>query len=168
MSRKPPFTPNIDGSFAVNLSENERTLLRELPGEMLRLLDEKDDDRSTFRLFPRAYDDDLGRQVEYDRLMRDDLQERHIEALDVLSASAEAANVSLEQLDTWARALNLIRLVLGTRLDVDASTTEKSFPKGSPIAATFAMYAYLGELQEHAVDALSRSLPPSLGANSDF
>lgn len=159
MNTQPAFQPNADGTFSVNLSDRERDLLRGLPAELLKLLDEKDDDSSTFRLFPRAYDQDLGRQVEYDRLMRDDLLRHHVEALDALSDTANKSKVSLEELDTWARAINLIRLVLGTRLDVDASTTEASFPKGSAVANTYALYAYLGELQDHAVDALSRSLP---------
>ncbi len=160
MNERPLITAETDGTFSLNLSSNERSLLGELPGELLQLLEGSDDDRSTFRLFPRAYEQDLGRQVEYDSIIGDELVKRHIQTLSELAESANSERVSLEQLDAWARAINLLRLVLGTRLDIKESTSEADFPANSPIANAYALYLYLGQLQDDIVDALARSLPP--------
>lgn len=154
------FTPETDGTFTVHLSDDERAILAAAPAEVLDLLADRDNDASTFRLFPRAYEEDLGRQIDYDRLMRDDLLNRHIVALKDLAETIRSTRITITELDTWARAINLVRLVLGTRLDVTESSTERDFPRNSPLANAFALYAYLGDLQEDAVDALAQSLPP--------
>ena len=43
---------------------------------------------------------------------------RHREELDLLASTADAERLSEEQLLAWTRALNSLRLVLGTFLDV--------------------------------------------------
>jgi hypothetical protein len=155
MLQRRPVKRNKDGTYQIRISDDERALLRELPNELVRLLESGEDDRSMFRLFPRAYENDLGRQVEYDRLMRDDLQARHVDALRVLETSADAKELTEEQIDNWIRAINQLRLVLGTRLDLTDDTTDEDFPPDSPMTGTYALYAYLTELQSHAVDAMA-------------
>jgi hypothetical protein len=155
MLNRRPIRRNKDGSYSVKLTDDERQLLRELPGELVKILESGEDDRSMYRLFPRAYESDLGRQVEYDRLMRDDLQARHVEALRLLEQTAEAKELSEEQIDSWVRALNQLRLVLGTRLDLTDDTTEEDFDVDGPTAGAYALYSYLTDLQSHAVEAMA-------------
>ena len=152
-----PIKRQKDGSYAVKLTDDERDLLRELPGELIKLIESGQDDRSMFRLFPRAYENDLGRQVEYDRLMRDDLQNRHVEALRVLEQTADAKTLDSEQADAWVRALNQLRLVLGTRLDITDDTQEDDFAEDGPTASAYALYLYLGHLQEVTVEAMAEA-----------
>ncbi len=159
MLNRRPVRRNKNGTYSVKISDDERQLLRELPGELVGLIESGEDDRSTFRLFPRAYDNDLGRQVEYDRLMRDDLQNRHVEALHVLQQTADAKDLSQEEADAWIRAINQLRLVLGTRLDINENTTEEDFPAEGPTASAYALYAYLTDLQVCTVEAMSEALP---------
>ena len=159
MLNRRPVKRQKNGMYALKLTDDERELLAGLPGEMVKLIESGQDDRSMFRLFPRAYENDLGRQVEYDRLMRDDLQQRHVEALRVLEESAEAKEISEEQADNWIRALNQLRLVLGTRLDLTDDTTDEDFPPDSPTAGAYALYAYLSDLQRCIVEAMSEALP---------
>lgn len=158
MLNRRPIKLQKNGMYAVKLTDDERQLITSLPGELAHLIESGQDDRSTFRLFPRAYENDLGRQVEYDRLMRDDLQQRHVEALRVLEESALAKELSEEQADAWIRALNQLRLVLGTRLDLTDDTTEEDFPSDGPTAGAYALYAYLTDLQQYLVEAMSEKI----------
>lgn len=159
MLNKRPIKRQKNGTYAIKLTDHERDVLRELPEELIKLMEAGDDDRAMFRLFPRAYDNDLGRQVEYDRLMRDDLQVRHVESLRALQESADAKELSEEQMNQWIVALNQLRLVLGTRLDVSDDTTEDDFANDNATMGAFALYSYLGYLQDAAVEALSEALP---------
>ena len=70
------------------------------------------------RLFPTAYHDDPERDREYQQLVRDELLERRLAALATVEATAAADELDEEQLTGWLTALNDLRLVLGTRLDV--------------------------------------------------
>src|SRR5437660_11323002 len=101
------------GRFSVRLPEDERELLRRLPGQLRELLGT--DDPSLRRLFPPAYLDDPERDAEYQRLMREDLLARHADALGRLEATADATRLAEDELLAWMRALNSLRLVLGTR-----------------------------------------------------
>ena len=56
---------------------------------------------------------------------------------------------------TWLRALNQLRLLLGTRLDVTEEGDERPMSDDDPRAATFALYDYLAFLQDQLVDALA-------------
>jgi hypothetical protein len=168
MLNRRPVRRNKDGTYSIKITDDERQLLRELPDELIKLLESGDDDRSMYRLFPRAYESDLGRQVEYDRLMRDDLQARHVEALRVLEQTAEAKELSEEQIDNWVRALNQLRLVLGTRLDLTDDTTEEDFDVDGPTASAYALYSYLTDLQSHTVEAMAEVYAKVEDTDTDY
>jgi len=155
MLQKRPFKPQKDGTFTIGLGEHEREVLHELAEQLAGQISGGTDDGSMFRLFPPGYSEDLGRQVEYDRLMRDDLQERHLSALRVLQETVGQQAIDEMQLNAWVMALNQLRLVLGTRLDVTEETTEDDIAEDSPAAGAFALYGYLGYLQDAAVEGLS-------------
>lgn len=58
--------------------------------------------------------------------------------------------------DIWLLALNDLRLALGVRLDVDSESYEKFdlLPDEDPIKPTFAVYFWLGWLQENLLSVL--------------
>lgn len=151
MRSRRPIRPTRKGRYTVNLGVDERNLLRALPGELKAVLTETDDP-ALRRLFPPAYSSpEHGEQAEeYRRLMTEDLLDRHRGALDVLEATAGASELSAEELEGWMRALNSLRLVLGTRLGV---TEEDDL--APPMSPDHALYYFLGYLQECAVEALS-------------
>jgi hypothetical protein len=62
------------------------------------------------RLFPPAYTNDEAAEQEYRRLVGSELDQSRSLALDTLSKTADATELSEEQLDAWVRALNDIRL----------------------------------------------------------
>jgi len=141
------------GEYQLRLPAEERDLLRGLPGQLRELIGT--DDPSLRRLFPPAYKDDPALEAEYRHYMADDLVASHQAALDVMEETIDAEQVSEDQLVGWLSALNDLRLVLGTRLDVTEDMYEREMDPDEPRAPAFAVYSYLGWLQEQVVDALS-------------
>jgi hypothetical protein len=148
--------PSRRGSYVVDLGPDERAVLGSLPAQMREALASRDDP-SLRRLFPPAYaaPEDRDKQDEFARLMEDDLLAGHQEALGVLESTASAVELTAEQLDGWLRALNSIRLLLGTRLEV--TEDDDADPSESP---AHALYYFLGYLQECGIDALSGGSGP--------
>ncbi len=145
-----PIRPTRSGGYALNLSTDERAVLRSLAPQLRAALTDPDLP-GLRRLFPPAYGEaDADKQEEYARLMQDDLVERHGAALEVLERTAGANGLTADELDAWARALNHLRLAIGTRLDV----TEHDDP-GATDDVEHQLYHYLGYLQECVVEALS-------------
>ena len=140
----------------LRLPKEERQLLRELVANLeARLTDETGDD-DLRRLFPPAYDTAPDDEAEYRRLQRGELVDGHRQALRVVESTIERDQLTGEELDAWLKALNELRLVLGTGLDI----TEESYMRWpdprDPDARERALYLYLSALQEEAVAAASR------------
>lgn len=161
----PPWKPRIqrrkDRTFALKLPGDERTLLRRLPAELRELLDAEDP--ALVRLFPPAYDDEE-RQAEYRSLTHDDLRRGKLGSLEVMESTIDASRLDEDQLVAWLGVLNDLRLVLGTRLEVTEDLYETTLPADDPRGPGFALYFYLGALQDEAVEALAADLPDE-GAN---
>ncbi len=151
MFSRRPVRRTRQGRYVVNLGADERNLLRSLPTQMRAVLTDTDDP-GLRRLFPPAYSSPQHREHadEYRRLMTEDLVQRHRDALDVLERTADAEELSGEELEGWMRSLNGLRLVLGTRLGV----TEDDDPS-LQMTSEYALYYFLGYLQECVVEALS-------------
>jgi hypothetical protein len=130
-------------------------LLRSLPAQLRELLAEDRSDPTLRRLFPVAYPVDPEFDEEYNSLVGDELADNHREALGVLASTAGEERLSEDQLLAWMRALNQLRLVLGTRLDVDDETSSYLPDPDDPDAPVRTAFIYLGWLQEQVVEALS-------------
>jgi hypothetical protein len=142
-----------EGDFRLRLSEAERDLLRRLSAELLGLLADDPDDPALRRLHPSAYEDDAEAEGEYRRLMQAELEEGRRESLRVLAETAARERLTAEELDAWLRALTDLRLALGTRLDVTEDTYAQDIDPRDPAAYELSVFAYLGWLQEQAVEA---------------
>lgn len=145
------------GEYQLKLSRPERDLLRSLPGQIRELIESTDPaDPSVRRLFPPAYRHEEKAEAEYQSLMHDQLLEHHLEALKVMEETIDADRLDEEQVVSWLSALNELRLVLGTNLDV----TESAEPvdPNDPRAPGLALYGYLSWLEEQVVEALAASL----------
>ena len=155
MSRSGPVSRNRDGSYRLDLDAAERDLLRELPGQLREILET--DDPTLYRLFPPAYAEDPERDAEYQRLMREELISRRLEALATVEATADAERLTEEELSMWMRVINDLRLVLGTRLDVQEDQ-EPSFDPDDPMTPLRQVYWFLSYLLEATVEALTKGL----------
>ena len=142
--------------FELRLPDEERAVLRTLPAQLRALLSDApspDDDPAVARLFPPAYWDDAERDAEYRRLMHDDLVAKKLGAAEVVEATVDKRRVSEDELVSWMGAINDLRLVLGTRLNVSEDPADVP-ADDDPEAPAFALYSYLGWLQEQVVAAL--------------
>ena len=136
--------------YKLNLGGDERDLLRNLGPQFAALLDDPTQPVLD-RLFPPAYseEEDLQLQDEYRRLMQEDLVERHRQEFELLASTSGADELNGEQLLGWARALNSIRLVLGTHLDVHEDDENRR-----PQSPDEALYQWLTYLLGEVIDAL--------------
>jgi hypothetical protein len=146
------------GRYQVRLRPNERVLVADLVGQLREQLLASTDDPAVRRLFPPAYPNDSERDAGYQVLTRDELLEQRLAALDVVERTVDGGDLDEAGLTAWMGTLNSLRLVLGTRLDVDEELP--TLDADDPLAPAFAVYEYLGWLLSQVVDALSADLPP--------
>ncbi len=149
------------GEFELRIPPDERDLLRSVGPQLRDLLVREaasaqgGEDTAVSRLFPVAYPTDEDRQTEYRLLAHDELLASHLGALAVLEETAGADRLDEDQLLSWMRAINHVRLVLGTRLDVTEDGDERPRSARDPRAPAFAVYDYLTYLQGEIIEALS-------------
>ncbi len=142
------------GGVELRLSRDERSLLAGLAAELRALLDGAPGDPSLRRLFPPAYDDDDDERA-YRDLMGGELLDGRRAALELIADTVDRDRLTAEEADTWLRALNDLRLVLGTRLDVQEDTFTTEPDLSDPRGHALAVYAYLSWIQEQLIEALS-------------
>ena len=172
-------------SYILELSESEREVLINLSGQIIEILAERvdaattdplaamvgitrhdspPDDEVLMRLLPNAYADPVdasefrrytesdlrGKKRSHAMLMRSQLMELDGEELLIDSGDALA----------WLGAMNDIRLALGVRLEVDETSHQRLelLSPDDPMHAVFAVYSWLGWLQESLVLALMEGL----------
>ena len=152
-----PIERTAAGNFLVHLSAEERHLLRRLVAELEELLANEPEDPSLRRLRPRAYDDEEVER-EFRSLMGGELESRRLENLRGLAETAGKERLAAAELDRWLAALNDLRLVLGTRLDVTDDQFADGFDPSAPNAYELAVYAFLTWVQEAAVQAAAEAL----------
>ena len=149
--RRRRFRPDATG-FRVDLHPVERAVLGQLPGQLIELL--ATDDPSLVRLFPPAYLLDAEHDAEYRRLMREDLLDGRLEAARTLASTAQRDHLTDAEVVGWMRAINDLRLVLGTQLDIQEDMDEADLPIDGPDAARFQAYVVLTGILGEIVDAL--------------
>ena len=149
--------------YRISLPEHEAELLRTLVPQLRELLTTglSENDPSLTRLFPTAYANDPELDAGYQALVRDELLEKRFATLDVIEdllATADGGEVDGDQLSAWMRAVNDLRLVLGTRLDVSEDDEPDDLDPADPESQAWAIYHYLGMLVAVIVDALAEEL----------
>ncbi|MBA9007657.1 DUF2017 domain-containing protein [Thermomonospora cellulosilytica] len=161
----------------LRLEVEEAALVRALTEQMLMLLEGPDeaadplaaalgisenaarpDDPVLARLFPDAYADDEAAR-EFRRYTEAGLRDGKREAAGiVLSTLRPGEDVLLddEQAQAWLRALNDVRLALGTRLDITEEWYDEvaEMDPDDPRFPLYTAYDWLTMLQEHLVRAL--------------
>jgi hypothetical protein len=150
----------------LDLSTEERSVLGTLVDQVVALLAVDDAqsvaaDPALSRLLPDAYRDDPDAAAEFRGLMQDDLRAEKRAALATIRAATatgeDSINLTPDETEVWLRALTDVRLVLGTRLDVqeDMQAMVDSLVPDDPRLPLLLAYDWLGFLQEslvHAVD----------------
>ena len=172
MKKNGPVIRLKNGKFKIDLAEDHRRLLTQLIEQLRDSLTTTTDDANLRRLFPTAYHNDAKKDAEYQRLMRDELLESRLAAIDVaIKVITQDDEIAAAEIDAFSRSINSLRLVLGTTLDIaesdygpqnDAPQSENS---GSDDASEDdeyliqkELYEYLGWLLEWTVSAQSSGL----------
>jgi Domain of unknown function (DUF2017) len=147
-------TPAGDGRFRLRWSDADRALVRTLSEELDAVLEGDDD--ALVRLFPPAYGTDETRSREYAALARTELVESRRAALATVEQALDNPELTEDELNALMRAVNDLRLVLGTQLDVSEEDTRRRDPD-DPDAARWAAYERLTRMLGQIVGALSSS-----------
>jgi hypothetical protein len=178
---KPPVEYRGSGRFAVRIGAEEARFIVDLLGQLRSLLVTAEPGEPRLRrLFPAAYHADAERDAEYQRLMRDELVAMRLSGIDEVESmlatlcgspdqvdGAEAGSrgdglgdgdvieLSEAELDVFARALNSLRLVIGTLIDIGELDDPTTVPDDHPFAGEHHLYAWLSWLLEWSIGALS-------------
>jgi hypothetical protein len=174
---KPPVRRHR-GGFSVHLTADQSELLLRLLDELaLMLTDEAPENQARVaRLFPPAFtqqsrdgsgedyseQDYSEHEAEYQRLMRDELlQSRLASIAAVRECLSQPRHLTEAQLIGFMQAVNSLRLVLGTILQIseDAENPDLEDPELSPEDQDFGLqvaYQFLSWVLEWTVTALSR------------
>jgi len=166
-----PFRRNRADGFDVILEAGEAAVLTRLCEELTTLLSGEEEepqpsDPVLERLFPRAYLDPTEEDAEADwqRLVHGDLVDGRRRALATVEGTLAGAEVrrgrfeltlSEDQALAWLAVLNDARLALGTRLGVTEDLDLSGLDPDDPDTAPFAVYWWLGVLEERLIDVLS-------------
>jgi hypothetical protein len=145
------------GGFRLDLPAEERALLSRLLPQLREVIALPPDDPRVRRLYPTAFPDDPEKEAEYQRFMQSELVASRTAAIDTVEGSLDANELDEEQALAWMAAVNTLRLVLGTMLDVDEDLDLGRLPADDPDIESYALYAYLSLLLEELVSALERS-----------
>lgn len=130
----------------------ERQLLEQLIPQMRELIEQGDS--LTWRLFPNPYPDHDKAADQYRELIGEELTRKHIAALNTVEATLDAKRLDEDQMVLWMQAVNELRLVIGTRLEVTEESELVDFV-GDTERSLFATYNYLGYMLENIVVAIS-------------
>ena len=141
------------GKFLVRMEPRERELIRGLLDELREMLALAPEDPRVRRLYPAAYASDEELEDDYQRMTRDELRSGRLESIDAVEASVEKELLTLEELTAWMQAVNSLRLILGSMLEINEDGQEPVFDPNDPSARTVALYGYLGGLLDEIVEA---------------
>ena len=181
MSTEKGFHRHGENSYVAEFAESEREVLLNLIEQLIELLSERVDhgqedplaamvgitshdsppeDEVLRRLLPNAYADEV-QASEFRRYTESTLRgkkQAHAMSMRMYLKSADDGVVDLDHdsANAWLGALNDIRLALGVRLNVQENTSEVLellSPEG-PLRGVYAVYTWLGWLQESLLSAL--------------
>lgn len=148
--------PGPRGGVDVNIPSELRDLLESLSRQLTDLLtsEESKDHPGVARLFPPASMDDPLEALGFEKLMGDALLAGKLEAADVLGRTARSTYLTEVEAEAWTRAINDVRLVLGTRLEITEDMDADAMFDDPLTEQAAVMYVALTELVELLVRAM--------------
>ena len=164
MARKRAFIPPIErvrNGFVFNIGSDERELVARLLTELSQLLMGESSDPRLIRIFPPAYHlaDDAEADAEYQRLMREELVASRLSGITTVNTALQGSGpVDEETMISFIQAINGLRLVLGTMLDVVEDHDPDEIDEDDPLVSEHHLYNFLSWLLDWAVQALGEPL----------
>ena len=170
-----------NNAYVANFSEAEREVLVNLTEQITELLAERvdhhnedplaamvgitahdtpPDDEVLLRLLPNAYADQVDAS-EFRRYTESTLRQKkqaHAMAMrmHLMAAIDGVVELDHDSANAWLGAMNDVRLALGVRLKVEENTHQdlELLAPDDPMRGVYAVYSWLGWLQESLIDAL--------------
>ena len=152
--RKKLLVRRSGGRWELKLGADERELLASLADQLDELVRSDPNDPGLRRLFPTAYPDDVVHEAEWQVFRAEELRTEVHDHLAVLRSTGTRTELTEDEVMAWMQAINALRLVLGTRLDV--SEDGNDVDPDDPDAHAFALYEFLGYLLDGTLQALMR------------
>ena len=181
MTEPTKFIRHGENEYQAKFSESEREVLINLSEQIIELLAERVDhahedplaamvgitvhdsppeDEVLLRLLPNAYADETAAS-EFRRYTESTLRDKkraHAMAMrsNLINAGENAIDLDHEGAMAWLGAMNDIRLALGVRLKIEENSQEhlELLKPDDPLRAVYAVYTWLGWLQESLLQAL--------------
>lgn len=155
-----PIVEQTADGYIVNLEREERDLVLRLLSQLRDLLVANDPDNEPLlrRLFPPAF---LGEQyaeqeAEYQRFMREELVASRLAAISAVDSGFRSSDpMNEDAVLALMQALNAVRLVLGTLLDVGEDHDATDVDDDDPRLAEHHLFAFLGWLVQSIVTSVS-------------
>lgn len=151
------FERQPDGSLVAQIEEAEVALLSALARQTADVVAAADaNDPAVGRILPDAYPDDPAASAEFRRFTQADLASRKLAnaglILETLDEVREGElRLQADQVPAWLRSLTDIRLILATRLGVEAEGDEDR-PGVDPMMRD--VYDWLGFVQNSLIEAI--------------
>ena len=148
-------TPLEDGTFKLEIPKWQIRIFKSLTQELNPIISDRSNNL-TSRLFPTAYQADTSANNEYELLTHKDLLQSHLDSLEALEELSSNAELSEETLIKITQGVNILRLVLGTRLginDDDANSSKAN--ENHPDHNLWLTFHLLGEIISIIVDVIS-------------
>ena len=170
-----------DNAYLANFTEAEREVLLNLAEQIIELLAERvdhhnddplaamvgitvhdtpPDDEVLLRLLPNAYADQVDAS-EFRRYTESTLRgkkQAHAMSIRMMLKSSPEGDVELDHkgANDWLGGINDIRLALGVRLKIENNNYEhlELLSPDDPLRGVYAVYSWLGWLQETLLEAL--------------
>ena len=149
--------PNERGSFDLETFEWQQEMLGSLAASLRDLL-LTGSSPMLRRLYPTAYPSDAEANDAYNELVHDQLLEQRLAALDTLEDTMTRDELTIDELSQWMNAINAIRLVLGTRLDLSEDDDPREIADDDPDRPLWLSYELLTQMLALIIDALETKL----------
>ena len=149
-------TPLKNGAFKVETPDWQIQILRGLAQELTTVISDGNSSLTT-RLFPVAYQSDKAANEEYKQLTHEELLQSHLAALELIEEISTNKEVSEHTLIKLMQGINILRLVLGTRLKIDDENSESSseISESHPDHNLWLIFHLLGEILSIIVDSIN-------------
>ena len=165
------FNKKEEGGWIIWIADSEMPELLNLPARLRQLLENPDfTNKILARLFPQAYPDDPEAEIEDQRLVREDLVNRKMEAInrveDTLKtskshstpeASVKEVHLTNEDLTVWLGFLHDSRLTIGTALDITNDSWERDLDPKSKNFDELLLLNQLSYFEEALLEAIRDS-----------
>jgi len=143
-----------DGRYDLVLEPRLRDAVRNLLTELDELLADDPDDADLRRLNPPAYLDDPERDAAYRLLAGEELRTSRHATIDAVLGTLDQERLTEDELWSWLQAVNALRLVVGTRLDISEDDHQIVVADDDPQAPLWSVYQFGTWLQYQILRAL--------------